>query len=252
MSIEGRTEERNTLKGTVRAIPLIDKTLTKDGQCADAKAVGDRLQEQEESLGVAISKTEVDLKESIQNSGTQIMNRVNAVEIELNTKIDEEKTRAEESEVEIRRIMNESDTAINESIVTESSALSVRIDDTNARLEELTNEVLGEEESITTNITDLSGRLNKVETEILVSNQKPMIKIVKTADIAISKSYNTFFPFMKQVEEQINTDSEKTLLSMGETTISLGDRENISTFGVRIGYGVSRVRVILKNRYRNN
>lgn len=46
-------KERPTLRGKIRAIPKIDDTLTKEGFCADAKAVGDALRNEQRAVNFA-------------------------------------------------------------------------------------------------------------------------------------------------------------------------------------------------------
>ena len=43
MSLEGYAENEQNLKGKLEKIPSVDRTLTVDGDCADAKVVGDKL-----------------------------------------------------------------------------------------------------------------------------------------------------------------------------------------------------------------
>lgn len=43
MSLEGSATNLSELKGKITSIPAIDRTLTKEGWCADAKAVGDAI-----------------------------------------------------------------------------------------------------------------------------------------------------------------------------------------------------------------
>lgn len=43
MSLEGTARTLEVLKGRIAGIPAIDKTLTKAGKCADAKATGDAI-----------------------------------------------------------------------------------------------------------------------------------------------------------------------------------------------------------------
>lgn len=45
MSVTGNAEQSNVLKGRITGVPKIDKTLTKAGECADAKVVGDALKQ---------------------------------------------------------------------------------------------------------------------------------------------------------------------------------------------------------------
>ena len=49
--------ERPTLRGKIKAVPRIDGTLTKEGWCADAKAVGDALRNEQRAVNFAYSGT---------------------------------------------------------------------------------------------------------------------------------------------------------------------------------------------------
>lgn len=46
MGLSGRvaTDEKKVLRGKIRHVPVIDKTLSKENRCADAKATGDALE----------------------------------------------------------------------------------------------------------------------------------------------------------------------------------------------------------------
>lgn len=58
MSLEGNAEAGYVLRGKIHGIPnaVIDKTLTKEGQCADAKATGDAIANNAELTAVAYNR----------------------------------------------------------------------------------------------------------------------------------------------------------------------------------------------------
>jgi len=51
MSVEGTVENSHVLKGKIKSIPSVDKTLTKEGSPADAKAVGDAIRALQDGTG---------------------------------------------------------------------------------------------------------------------------------------------------------------------------------------------------------
>ena len=59
MNIEGNVSAEQTIKGTLKDIPFLDKTLTKEGYSADSKAVGDALNKK--AVGKAYISNNTDL-----------------------------------------------------------------------------------------------------------------------------------------------------------------------------------------------
>lgn len=251
MSIEGRTEERNTLKGSVRAIPLIDKTLTKDGQCADAKAVGDRFQEQDLIFNEAIGKAEANFNSEIARAEEEIRTSMVTMKDDLNNIISEEISRAENSEAEIIETMSKSDLAINERIDRLGNELTGGIRDTNTRLDDLSDVVSGNEELFGGSIADLSEHVDQMEAKLSVVTDKQMIKIIKTDNTTnYDDAKNTFLPITGTVVEEISDDT--SLLEYHQSVVDVGDRTGVTAHGVLVGYGVSKVRVTANIRYKNN
>ena len=52
------TEGQKKIEGSIYPVPTVDRTLTKSGHCADAKVVGDALEEIRRKLAEVSAKVE--------------------------------------------------------------------------------------------------------------------------------------------------------------------------------------------------
>ena len=50
--------EKQEIEGSIHPVPTVDRTLTKSGHCADAKVVGDALEEIRRKLAEVSAKVE--------------------------------------------------------------------------------------------------------------------------------------------------------------------------------------------------
>lgn len=250
MSIEGKVESSEILQGAITTVPLIDKTLTKTGECADAKAVGDRFQEQEMYFNQVISETETDINKGIGRLETNINATIENKTNSLNNKIDEEIARSQQAEESISQRVAELDTNLNDTITSKfDSAMDVTTEH-GTRLDTLEQTVAENSETFSGGLEEVGTRLNELEMAVDVSVEKPVLKIIKTDNATnYDDSKNTFIPFIGTFDEEIKDNTG--LLSYSQLVVDVGDRTGVTAHGILVGYGVSRVRVTASVRYQN-